>query len=102
MIAESRMNILIDGTAESRLADILFIMEDETFGFRKSASIVGGRGRLTKLIVDGKVRCEKPLNVQNAKCYCNASDVLRHAKVRVKRQSKRRTNEKDNHKRAAS
>lgn len=101
-MAEGRMNTLGDGTAESRLAEILFVMEDETFGFRKSASIVGGRGRLTKLIVAGKIRCEKPLNVQNAKCYCNASDVLRHAKVRVKRQSKRKTNEKDNHKRAAS
>lgn len=102
MIAESRMNILTNGTAESRLADILFIMEDETFGFRKSAKIVGGRGRLTKLIVAGKVRCDKPLNVQNAKCYCNAADVLRHAKVRVKRQFKLRKNEKNNYKLAAS
>lgn len=102
MTAEGRMNILFDGTAESRLADILYIMENETFGFRKSADIVGGRGRLTKLIVAGKVRCDKPLNVQNAKCYCNASDVLRHAKVRVSRQFKRRRNEKDNQKRAAS
>lgn len=102
MIAEGRMNILINGTAESRLADILYIMEDETFGFRKSASIVGGRGRLTKLIVAGKVRCDKPLNVQNAKCYCNASDVLRYAKVRVNRQFKRKKNEKDNNKRVAS
>lgn len=102
MIAEGRINILTDGTAESRLADILYIMEYETFGFRKSASIVGGRGRLTDLIIAGKVRCNKPLNVQNAKCYCNASDVLRHAKVRVKRQFKIRKNEKDNQKRAAS
>ena len=102
MIAESRMNILIDGTAESRLADILYVMEVETFGFRKSASIVGGRGRLTRLIIAGKVRCDKPLNVQNAKCYCNASDVLRHAMVRVKVRSKRKSNEKDNNKRVAS
>ena len=44
-----RSTILIDGTAEAKLADVLFIMENETFGQRKSASLVGGLGRLIKL-----------------------------------------------------
>ena len=34
--------ILIDGTAEARLADIMAIMDLETFGQRKSAKLVGG------------------------------------------------------------
>lgn len=46
-----------------------------------SATIVGGRTKLEKLIGEGKIRAEKPANAQNGKWYCNASDVLRHAKV---------------------
>lgn len=52
-----------------------------TFGKSVSAIIVGGRTKLERLVGEGKIRAEKPANAQNGKWYCNASDVLRHAKV---------------------
>lgn len=68
--------------SEARLQTILRLMNDKTFGLRFSASLVGGRGRLERLIVEGKVRAEKGNpNAQNGKWLCNASDVLRHAKI---------------------
>lgn len=45
-----RTSILFDGTAEARLADILTIMDTHTFGKREAAKIVGGIGRLIRLI----------------------------------------------------
>ena len=68
--------------AEARLQTILRLMNDQTFGLRKAEKIVGGRARLERLIVTGKVRAEKVnTTAQNGKWYCNASDVLRHAKI---------------------
>lgn len=68
--------------AEARLQVILRLMNGMTFGLRKSEKIVGGRARLEQLIVDGKVRAEKSnAGAQNGKWFCNASDVLRHAKL---------------------
>ncbi len=68
--------------AEERLQTILRLMNDQTFGLRKSERIVGGRARLEHLIVTGKVRAEKVNGkAQNGKWFCNASDVLRHAKI---------------------
>jgi hypothetical protein len=68
--------------AEARLQTILRLMNDQTFGVRKAEKIVGGRARLERLIVDGKIRAEKVnTTAQNGKWYCNASDVLRHAKI---------------------
>lgn len=57
-------------------------MNDHTFGKRTSEKIVGGRARLERLIVEGKVRAEKQNSqAQNGKWMCNASDVLRFAKI---------------------
>jgi len=68
--------------AEARLQVILRLMNDQTFGLRKAEKIVGGRARLEHLIVTGKVRAEKVnATAQNGKWFCNASDVLRHAKI---------------------
>jgi len=68
--------------AEERLQVILRLMNDQTFGLRKSEKIVGGRARLERLIVDGKIRAEKGnASAQNGKWFCNASDVLRYAKL---------------------
>lgn len=65
-----------------RLAVILRVMNGKTFGFRYSEKIVGGRARLEQLIIDGKVRAEKVNSqAQNGKWQCNASDVLRYAKI---------------------
>ena len=68
--------------AESRLQTIFTLLNDKTFGLRFSEKLVGGRARLERLIVEGKIRAEKGnLNAQNGKWLCNASDVLRHAKI---------------------
>ena len=68
--------------AEARLQVILRLMNDKTFGLRYSEKIVGGRARLERLIVEGKIRAEKgTINAQNGKWLCNASEVLRYAKI---------------------
>ena len=68
--------------AEARLQVILRLMNDKNFGLRYSEKIVGGRARLERLIVEGKIRAEKGnVNAQNGKWLCNASDVLRYAKI---------------------
>ena len=69
--------------AEARLQVILRLMNDKTFGLHYSEKIVGGRARLERLIVEGKIRAEKGnLNAQNGKWLCNASDVLRYAIIK--------------------
>lgn len=66
----------------ARLAVILRVMNGKTFGFRYSEAIVGGRARLERLITEGKIRAEKVnQQAQNGKWQCNASDVLRYAKI---------------------
>ena len=68
--------------AEARLQTILRLMNDRTFGKRMSEQIVGGRSRLERLIVEGKIRADKVnASAQNGKWQCNASDVLRYAKI---------------------
>lgn len=69
-------------TDSERLLNIMRVMNDKTFGFRYSEKIVGGRARLERLIVGGLIRAEKGnKDVQNGKWRCNASDVLRYAKI---------------------
>lgn len=69
--------------AEARLQTILRLMNSQTFGLRFSEKLVGGRARLERLIVEGKVRAEKGnTTAQNGKWLCNASDVLRHAIIK--------------------
>ena len=56
------------------------VLNDKTFGQREAATIVGGRGRLFRLVGSGAIRAEKkPANRQNGRWYCNAFDVLKHA-----------------------
>lgn len=86
-------DILIDGTPDMRLANILAIMDRETFGQRKAASMVGGLGRLLKLIEEGKIRSDKPTNKQNGKWYCNAADVLKYAIIKYRKSPKKKKNE---------
>lgn len=76
------MNEQIMITDSDRLLTIMRVMNDKTFGFRFSERIVGGRARLERLIVQGRIRAEKGnKDVQNGKWLCNASDVLRYAKI---------------------
>lgn len=63
-----------------RLETIFRIMNDKTFGLRAAERIVGGRARLMRLIVDGRIRATKGnQQAQNGKWLCNAADVLRNA-----------------------
>jgi hypothetical protein len=70
-------------TDTERLETIYRVMNSGTFGLRTSERIVGGHARLMKLIVDGSIRAEKVNgNAQNGKWQCNASDVLRYARIK--------------------
>lgn len=63
--------------------DILkIVLNDKTFGQREAADIVGGRGRLFRLIEAGKVRAEKRTMKQNGKWFCNAFDVIKNASLK--------------------
>ena len=68
---------------EERYDTIMRVMNGMTFGLRYSERIVGGRARLVRLIEQGHIRAEKGNGqAQNGKWLCNASDVLRYAKVK--------------------
>lgn len=59
------------------------VLNDKTFGQREAADIVGGRGRLFRLVGSGAIRAEKkPANRQNGRWYCNAYDVIKHAQLK--------------------
>ena len=64
--------------------DVLkIVLNDKTFGQREAADIVGGRGRLFRLVGSGAIRAEKkPANRQNGRWYCNAYDVIRNAQLK--------------------
>lgn len=74
----------------SKFEDILLIMNDKTFGQRLAAEIVGGRGRLLRLIEGKKIRANKPTNKQNGKWFCNAADVLKYAQLNFRKPGKRK------------
>lgn len=66
-----------------KLLTIMRVMNNKTFGLRFSEQIVGGRSRLERLIIDGKIRAEKGNGeAQNGKWLVNAADVLRYARVK--------------------
>jgi hypothetical protein len=73
---------MIENLDSLKLDVIYRIMNGETFGLRQSQRIVGGRARLLRLIEERKVRAEKVNSkAQNGKWQCNASDVLRYARI---------------------
>lgn len=56
------------------------VLNNKTFGQREAADIVGGRGRLFRLVGSGVIRAEKkPADRQNGRWYCNAYDVIKNA-----------------------
>ena len=66
----------------ARLDCIYRVMNKEVFGIRKAAKMVGGRMRLERLIVEGRIRAEKGnRTAQNGKWLINAADVLRFARI---------------------
>ena len=69
-------------TQSAMLQNILLAFEGETFSKELAAHIVGGVGRLEKLISSEKVAAEKPCHKPNGKWFCSANDVLVHCKNR--------------------
>ncbi len=61
--------------------DVLkIVLNNKSFGQREAAEIVGGRGRLFRLVGSGEIRAEKiPADRQNGRWHCNAYDVIKHA-----------------------
>lgn len=75
------MTTTYDISTDERFETIMRVTNSLTFGLRFSERIVGGRGRLIRLIEQGHIRAEKGNGeAQNGKWLCNASDVLRFAK----------------------
>lgn len=69
---------------EYRLELIPLILNKHGVVFSKTvaAKLVGGRGKLGKLIEQGRVRVEKKATgKQNGKWYCNGGDVISHLKL---------------------
>lgn len=71
-----------------QIRDILMHMEDIyavlrknsiTFSKTEAMKIVGGRGRLERLVASGKIRASKYETYQKGRWECNAEDVLRYA-----------------------
>lgn len=65
---------------EIELENIFLALEGESFCKDKAAKIVGGVKKLEDLIVNGKIRAEKPTMAQNGKWFCNAADVLKNCR----------------------
>ncbi|MCD8386244.1 MAG: hypothetical protein LUD17_05055 [Bacteroidales bacterium] len=65
---------------EILLENIMIAMSGQTFGQILSAKLVGGHGKLLKLIEQGKIEVDKPCASQNGKWRCNAAQVLAHVK----------------------
>ena len=64
------------------LHNILLAFEGQTFSKELAAHIVGGMGKLEKLISAEKVDAEKPCNKPNGNWFCSAPQVLVHCKNR--------------------
>lgn len=80
--------IIHDNSAEILLENILLVMENETFSKDLSAKIVGGKGKLDRLIETNCIRFEKRVNKQNGKWFCKASDVLRYCASHSRKKKK--------------
>lgn len=71
-------------TPEYRLDLIPIMLNKHGVVFSKTvaAKLVGGRGKLGKLIEQGRVRVEKKaLGTPNGKWYCNGGDVIQNIKL---------------------
>lgn len=80
----SRSEDLLTQTPEYRLEAIPLVLNRQGVMFSKTmaAKLVGGRGRLGKLIEQGRVRVEKKASgKQNGKWFCNGGDVIQNIKL---------------------
>lgn len=69
----------IPNTTDAELMSLVLNKHGITFGRVEAAKIVGGKSRLTQLIVEGKVRVSKNSASANSRWNCNGGDVLRYA-----------------------
>lgn len=70
-------------SAQYKLEMIPIILNKHGITFSKTvaAKLVGGRGKLGRLIEHGKIRVEKKTSTQNGKWYCYAGDVITHIEL---------------------
>lgn len=80
MVRIEGRDVVNDAKKSDHLTEIYLLMSSHVFGYREAATIVGGRARLDRLIGEGRIQAEKKSEAQNAKWYCNAAQVLYHAK----------------------
>lgn len=66
--------------SDIQLENIYIAMSRLTFSKDVAAKIVGGEGKLLRLIASGEVQAEKGCNSQNSKWKCNAAQVLRNCR----------------------
>lgn len=82
----STMRVSLDGvplaTQSAMLQNILLAFENETFSKELAAHIVGGVGKLERLIASEEIEANKPSYKQNGKWYVCAPQVLVHSKNR--------------------
>jgi len=69
---------------EVRFKSLLIAMRNKTVSFRQAVVIVGGTVRLTRLIEEGRVRCDKLAGSQNRKWRINAADCYNNVRPRIK------------------
>lgn len=64
------------------LIPIMFNKHGVVFSKTVAAKLVGGRGKLGRLIEHGKIRVEKrAAGKQNGKWYCNGGDVIENMEI---------------------
>lgn len=77
-------NVINPQSPEYRLEAIPLVFNRQGVMFSKTiaAKLVGGRGKLGKLIEQGRVRVEKKASgKQNGKWFCNGGDVIQNIKL---------------------
>lgn len=77
-------NAINPQSPEYRLEAIPLVLNRQGVMFSKTvaAKLVGGRGKLGKLIERGLVRVEKKATgKQNGKWYCNGGDVIENMEI---------------------
>lgn len=63
------------------LIGMVFVKQKIKFSKAVASKLVGGEYRLEKLVMDGKIRMDKPTPKQNGKWHCNGADVLKYIKL---------------------
>jgi len=63
-----------------KYCSILERMQGMTFSWAVAVHLVGGKKRLERLMIEGKICYDKPFGAPNTKYQFDASDVLSHVK----------------------